>query len=105
MPICNILQHFIGEIFGIPENVPRFLKNVFHIPDERQLGLASLLYLVSAADQAGLSITRSETRRPVFSPRGLYHIPKTNKYIFFEVSRKDKQAGVSADKKTTYLVT
>ena len=26
-----------------PENVPRFLKNVFHIPDERQLGLASLL--------------------------------------------------------------
>ena len=38
------LQHFfIGEIFGIPENVPRFLKNVFHIPDERQLGLASLL--------------------------------------------------------------
>ena len=36
------LQHFIGEIFGIPENVPRFLKNVFHIPDERQLGLASL---------------------------------------------------------------
>ena len=35
------LQHFIGEIFGIPENVPRFLKNVFHIP-ERQLGLASL---------------------------------------------------------------
>ena len=39
---CNILQHFIGEIFGIPENVPRFQKNVFHIPDERQLGLASL---------------------------------------------------------------
>ena len=36
------LQHFTGEIFGIPENVPRFLKNVFHIPDERQLGLASL---------------------------------------------------------------
>ena len=27
----------------IPENVPRFLKNVFHIPDEGQLGLASLL--------------------------------------------------------------
>ena len=36
------VQHFIGEIFGIPENVPRFLKNVFLIPDERQLGLASL---------------------------------------------------------------
>ena len=36
------LQYFIGETFGIPENVPRFLKNVFHIPDERQLGLASL---------------------------------------------------------------
>ena len=36
-----ITLHFIGEIFGIPENVPRFLKNVFHIPDERQLGLAS----------------------------------------------------------------
>ena len=39
---CNIL-HFIGEIFGIPENVPSFQKNVFHIPDERQLGLASLV--------------------------------------------------------------
>ena len=39
---CNILQHCIGEIFDIPENVPRFLKNVFHIPDERQLGLPSL---------------------------------------------------------------
>ena len=39
---CNVLQQFIGEIFGIPENVPRFLKNIFHIPDERQLGLASL---------------------------------------------------------------
>ena len=36
------LQHFICEIFGIPENVPRFLKTVFHIPDKRQLGLASL---------------------------------------------------------------
>ena len=39
---CNIIKHFIGEIVGIPENVPRFLKNVFHIPDEGQLGLASL---------------------------------------------------------------
>ena len=37
-----LLQHFIGEIFGIHENVSVFLKNVFHIPDERQLGLASL---------------------------------------------------------------
>ena len=41
------LQHFIGEIFGIPENVPRFMKNVFDIPNERQLGLASLLYILS----------------------------------------------------------
>ena len=39
----NIL-HFIGEIFDIPENVPRFLKNVFHNSDVGQLGLASLLY-------------------------------------------------------------
>ena len=38
-----VTLHFIDEIFGIPENVPRFLKNVFHIPDKRQLGLASLL--------------------------------------------------------------
>ena len=30
------------EIFGIPENVPRLLKNAFHISDERQLGLESL---------------------------------------------------------------
>ena len=30
---------------SIPENVPRFQKNVFHIPEERHLGLASLLIL------------------------------------------------------------
>ena len=34
---------FYGEICGIPENVPRFLKNAFHIPEESHLGLASLL--------------------------------------------------------------
>ena len=50
---CNILQHFIGEIFGIPENVPRFLENVFHIPDERQLGLVSL---PSTQNQQGPSL-------------------------------------------------
>ena len=41
-----MLQDFIGVIFGIPENVLRFLKNVFHIPDERQLGLASLVNVI-----------------------------------------------------------
>ena len=39
---CNILQNFNGEIFGIFENVTRFLKYVFDIPDEQQLELASL---------------------------------------------------------------
>ena len=28
---------------GIPENVPRFLKSVFHIPDKLPLELASLV--------------------------------------------------------------
>ena len=52
-------QHFTGKIFGIPENVPRFLKNVFHIPDERQLGLASL------------------------RKTNMYHMPDTNLNVFY----------------------
>ena len=39
---CNIFYNIYGETWGIPENVPRFLKNVFHIPEGRHLGLASL---------------------------------------------------------------
>ena len=35
-------MYFYGEKCGIPENVPRFLKNAFHFPEERHLGLASL---------------------------------------------------------------
>ena len=27
--------YFYGEICSIPENVPRFLKYAFHIPEER----------------------------------------------------------------------
>ena len=38
----NIFYNIYGEICGIPENVPRFLKNVFHIPEGQHLGLASL---------------------------------------------------------------
>ena len=38
----HFVTHYNAEIFGIPENVPRFLKNVCHIPNERQLELASL---------------------------------------------------------------
>ena len=40
---CNIFYNIDGEICNIPENAPRFLKNVFHIPEGRHLGLASLL--------------------------------------------------------------
>ena len=36
--LCNIY----GEVCSIPENIPRFLKSVVHIPEERHLGLASL---------------------------------------------------------------
>ena len=36
------ILYFYGEIWGIPENVPRFLKNAFHIPEKLHLGLASL---------------------------------------------------------------
>ena len=43
--LCECILYFYGEICGIPENVPRFLKNAFHIPEERHLGLASLLVL------------------------------------------------------------
>ena len=32
----------LAVICGIPENVPRFLKSVLHIPDKRRLRLASL---------------------------------------------------------------
>ena len=34
--------YFYGEICGISENFPRFLKNAFHFPEEGHLGLASL---------------------------------------------------------------
>ena len=40
--LCECILFFYGEICGIAENVPRFLKNAFHIPEERYLGLASL---------------------------------------------------------------
>ena len=40
--LCESILYFYGEICGILENVPRFLKNAFHIPEERHLGLASL---------------------------------------------------------------
>ena len=40
--LCECILYFYCEICGIPENVPRFLKNAFHIPEERHLGLASL---------------------------------------------------------------
>ena len=36
---CECILYFFGEICGILENVPRFLKNAFHIPEERHLGL------------------------------------------------------------------
>ena len=39
---CNIVYNIYGEICGIPENVPRFLKNDFHISEEQHLRLASL---------------------------------------------------------------
>ena len=35
------LGSYMWQICGIPENVPRFQKSVFHIPDKRHLGLAS----------------------------------------------------------------
>ena len=37
---------FYGEICGIPENIPRFLKNANHIPEESHLGLASLILVL-----------------------------------------------------------
>ena len=39
---CECILYFYGEIWGIPENVPIFLKNAFHIPEERHLEFASL---------------------------------------------------------------
>ena len=32
------ILYFYGKIWGILENVPRFLKNAFHIPEEHHLG-------------------------------------------------------------------
>ena len=42
LDLCECILYFCGEICGIQENVPRFLKNAFHIPEERHLGLTSL---------------------------------------------------------------
>ena len=36
--VCECIFYFYGEICGILENVPRFLKNAFHIREERYLG-------------------------------------------------------------------
>ena len=40
--LCEFILYFYGEICAVPENVARFLKNAFHIPEERHSGLASL---------------------------------------------------------------
>ena len=40
--LCECILSFNVEIWGISENVPRFLKNANHIPEERHLGLVSL---------------------------------------------------------------
>ena len=40
--LCEFIFYFYDEICGIPENVPRFLKNAIPIPEERHYGLASL---------------------------------------------------------------
>ena len=42
---CNFYKIF-GEIWGIAENFPRFLKSAVHFPEERHLGLASLQLLL-----------------------------------------------------------
>ena len=44
--LCECLLFFYGEICGILENVPRFLKNAINIPEERHLGLTSLVLWV-----------------------------------------------------------
>ena len=41
--ILQEIMYFYGEICGIRVNVPRFLKNAFHIPEECYLGTASLV--------------------------------------------------------------
>ena len=41
--LCEcIFYNFYGEICGIPKNFHRFLKSYVHMPDEQNLGLASL---------------------------------------------------------------
>ena len=29
--LCKCILYFYGEIYGITDNVPRFLKNAFHL--------------------------------------------------------------------------
>ena len=41
--LSECFLYIYGEICGFPENVPSFLKNAFHIPEERHLGLSSLI--------------------------------------------------------------
>ena len=44
--LCEcIFYNIYGEICGIPEFIPRFLKSVIHIPEEGHFWLASLLVI------------------------------------------------------------
>ena len=63
--LCECILYFYGEICGIPENVPIFLKNAFHIPEEHQLELASLHYITLSAGTCNVMMT-SVTKMQVF---------------------------------------
>ena len=56
--MCECILYFYDEICGIPENVPRFLKNALHILEERQLGLASLHDFIQYSLDVSLCILR-----------------------------------------------
>ena len=43
---CECILYFYGKICGIQVNIPRSLKNAFHIPEECHVGLASLSRLL-----------------------------------------------------------
>ena len=54
--VSAFFYNIYGKICGIPENFPRYLKSVVHIPEEQHLGLASL-YQVYLNDDPRLTLT------------------------------------------------
>ena len=52
------ILYFYEEICGIPENVPRFLKNAFHITENApfRVGISEILSMLASSKSADLDL-------------------------------------------------